>query len=215
MRKTLIVTSSNRAMDRETYDSIAQLTKLGARHVRQTGSADVTFARNAALSMACHAMRLVQDTAPIDTVLMVDDDMVFQLSDATALIQESRTRGVPCSAVYVTINQIPACYAWKKADDGKQLWWVGLGLLAIPASMLLELEQASDQFYYKGAGSPEQSYRVFCSSGARAGIWISEDYSLCERLGGVHLLPIEAGHRKTITLWPHEGTLKELADADR
>lgn len=211
MRQTLIVTSSNRAMDRETYDSIAQLMKLGARHVRQAGSADVTFARNAALSMACHASRLVKDTAPVETVLMIDDDMVFGAVDAAKLVEESRARGVPCSALYVTINQIPACHAWKKADDGKQLWLVGLGLLAIPLQLLLELELDAVPFQYK----EEPTYREFCRSGVIDGLWVSEDYSLCEALGGVHLLPIEAGHRKPVTLWPNESTLKELADADR
>lgn len=216
MRDLLIVTSSNRAIERECWDSVNALVKLGARHVRQAGAADVTFARNQALSMACEGIRSVQATAPFETVLMVDDDMVFDVKAVAELARESKARGVPCSAVYVTINQIPAAQFWKKAEDGKNLWLVGLGLVALPVPALLKLEQASPQFRYrKTAEAPVQMFREFCTSGVVNGEWLSEDFSLCKNLGGVHLLSVEAGHRKVLDLWPNERTLKELADADK
>lgn len=217
MRQTLIVTSSNRAMDRETYDSIAALKKLGVRHVNQTGSADVAFARNQALSWACAAIKSERQKAdPISSVLMIDDDMVFDVEAAKTLVTASRARGVACSASYVTINSIPAAQLLKTAEDGKNLWCVGLGLLAIPADLLLWLEARSKPFTYRKTRKADpETFREFCRSGERDGEWLSEDFSLCERLGGVHLLPVDAGHRKLVTLYSPDSWLKELADADR
>lgn len=217
MKRTLIVISSNRPTDRECQDSLTAIRKLGSRLVRQSGSADVAFARCAALTMACKAIRAVEgEPEPIDTVLMLDDDMVYSTTHAQLLVDAARARGVACSAAYVTINDILAAHPWKKAEDGKQLWLVGLGMVAIPAALLLALEDASPVFAYrKTRNSPLEDYREFCESGVRGGRWQSEDYSLSERLGGVHLLPIQAGHRKTLTLWPRAETLEELTNADR
>lgn len=218
MKNTLIVTSSNRQMELATTRSIHACVVRGARRLEQTGSADVVFARNAALSDACRALRSVAATAsPIDVVLMVDDDMEFAAEGAEHLVEQARVRGRACSAVYVTINQLPAAHAWKKGPDGKQLWLVGLGLVAIPAWRLLDLESTAKPYKSRSNANGQKvdlEYREFCWSGVESGLWKSEDFTLCERLGGVHLLPIEAGHRKTITLWPPLTFLEKLREAD-
>jgi len=40
--------------------------------------------------------------------------------------------------------------------------------------------------------------------------WISEDYRLCMRLGGVHLLPIALGHVKKRVLYPSEQNISDF-----
>jgi hypothetical protein len=212
MKSTLIVTSSNRHMEQTTLDAIELMKRAGAYHVRQTATADVTFARNHALTMACNAIREVGPTHPIDVVLMVDDDMEFAHDSACALVQAAREKQRPCSALYVGITRRPCATKWRKDGDGKQLYLVGLGLIAIPVPALLELEQLSTKFLYGVGGEAERFGQLveFCVSGSRDGFWLSEDFSLCERLGGVYLLPIEAGHRKTISIWPAAETLEEL-----
>lgn len=212
MQSTLIVTSSNRHMDQTTLDAIELMKRAGAYHVRQTSTADVTFARNHALTMACNAIREVGPTHALDVVLMVDDDMDFTQEAACTLVQQARERQRPCSALYVGINRRPCATKWRKDGDGKQLYLVGLGLLAIPVPALLELEQVSPKYLYGIGGEGERFGQLaeFCVSGARDGLWLSEDFSLCERLGGVYLLPIEAGHRKTISLWPAVETVEEV-----
>jgi len=212
MQSTLIVTSSNRHMDQTTLDAIELMKRAGAYHVRQTQTADVTFARNHALTMACNAIREVGPSHPLDVVLMVDDDMDFKHETACTLVQAARERQRPCSALYVGITRRPCATQWKKDGEGKQLYLVGLGLLAIPVPALLELEHVSPKYLY-GIGNEGERFgelAEFCVSGARDGLWLSEDFSLCERLGGVYLLPLEAGHRKTISLWPNAETLEEV-----
>lgn len=214
MKSTLIVTSSNRHMEQETHDAIALMKRAGAYHVRQSQTADVTFARCHALTMACNAIREVGQNHKLDVVLMVDDDMEFTLDAAAELVQYARTVQRPASALYVGINRRACATRWKLDGNGKQLYLVGLGLLAIPVPALLELEQVSPRFVY-GTADAEKFGELteFCISGNRDGLWLSEDFSLCERLGGVYLPGVEAGHRKTIALWPNATTLEELRRA--
>ncbi len=211
MKSTLIVTSSNRHMEQTTLDAIDGMKRAGAYHVRQTQTADVTFARCHALTMACNAIREVAKNHPLDVVLMVDDDMEFSLESACALAQFAREKQRPASALYVGINRRACACRWKLDGEGKQLYLVGLGLLAIPVPLLFEVEQVSPRFKFGTAEGEKFGELVeFCTSGNREGLWLSEDFSLCERLGGVYLPGVEAGHRKTISIWPSATTLEEL-----
>ncbi len=214
MKSTLIVTSSNRHMEQATIDAIDLCKRAGAFHVRQSKTADVTFARCHALTMACNAIRQVASTHPLDVVLMVDDDMAFTLESAQALIASARELQRPCSALYVGINHRACATKWRLDGEGRQLYLVGLGLLAIPIPALLELEQVSPKFRYgTTAGDAPEELTEFCVSGGVDGWWLSEDFSLCQRLGGVYLPGVEAGHLKTVTLWPNPKTIEELRSA--
>lgn len=211
-------------MDAATSDAIAACTMLGAHELHQRGSADVVFARNAALTSACAAIRQVEalrangnPMPAIDVVLMIDDDIEFTTAQAAELVAEARKRKRACSGVYVTINEVPAASPLKKDDDGKMLWQVGLGFLAITAVELLRLETASIEYTSPsrhGGRNVKNTYREFTWSGVSGGMWKSEDFILCQRLGGVHLLPIDVGHRKTVTLRANLDTLAELSLAD-
>lgn len=198
-------------MEQTTLDAIEVMKRAGAYHCRQTQTADVTFARCHALTMACNAIREVAKTHPLDVVLMVDDDMEFTLEAACTLVQFAREKQHAASALYVGIDRRACACRWKLDGDGKQLYLVGLGLLAIPVPLLLKVEAAAPRFKY-GTAKGEQFGELaeFCVSGSRDGLWLSEDFSLCERLGGVYLPGVEAGHRKTISIWPNATTLEEV-----
>ena len=214
MKSTLIVTSSNRHMEQTTLDAIEVMKRAGAYHVRQTATADVAFARCHALTMACNAIREVAKNHPLDVVLMVDDDMEFTLEAACTLVQFARDRQRPASALYVGINRRACACRYVLDSDGKQTYLVGLGLLAIPVPLLFKIEGACPRFKYGTAEGEKMGELVeFCTSGNRDGLWLSEDFSLCERLGGVYLPGVEAGHRKTISIWPSTTTLEELRNA--
>lgn len=215
MKKLMIVTSSNRTMEACTRDAIHACERYGARAVWQTGSADVVFARNHALTLALQLCDAVEDTNPVDVVLMVDDDIEFTPDALLTVVGEARARQRPCSAVYVTINELPAAEPLcKDKGTGKQLWQVGLGFLAIPVSALRALRAESRTYIYRSAHQKTEMVE-WCWSGVESGLWKSEDFVLCRRLGGVYLLPVDVGHRKMLTLRPNAKTLEDLANADR
>ncbi len=220
MRSTIVVCSYNRPIQAQTQSVIDAMTRHGAAYVPQTGSADVALARCYALTGACDALRvlnkMVQEAAAAgrakrpdyDTVLMVDDDMLFELDQAQELINYTRKNAVPASALYATITGGIAAMPMpgKVTLPGeKGLWLAGLGLLAIPAWMLLRLEAESETFV-----TLQGTKRAFTSSTCRDGRWYSEDFELCHRLGGVHLLPIAIGHLKTIPIYPDDETVRKV-----
>lgn len=214
MKQTLIVTSSNRHMESNTRDGIDICCHLGARWVRQTLSADVAFARCRALTMA--AQLIMKAERPVDVVLMIDDDIDFDARRAQRLVDECRARNRPCSGVYATLSGTPAAAPFR--STGKHhTWLVGLGFLTIPALEVLRLYDESPEFAYLSSSNGKvhrQLFREFTWSGARDGVWKAEDYNLCERLGGVDLLPIEVGHLKTIPLGPSKSVIDQLKKAD-
>lgn len=213
MKNTIVVVSTNRDMQRATRERIGQMQHAGAQYVEQTGCSDVALARCLALTGACNALRLLNkegnvSTArgPFDTLLMVDDDMAFTLDQAQELINHTRAFAVPASAAYATLQ---GTLAASPIDDGKfarQLWKTGLGLIAVPASLLLALEKRLPKFELLSG-----TYSAFTSSGiGDDGAWWSEDFTLCARLGGVNLLPIAVGHLKTIPIYPDEETIQAI-----
>jgi hypothetical protein len=210
MKKTLVVCSSNRGMQERTRRSVQALQAEGALFSLQEGTADVAFARNQALSWTCELLRSSAtqlESGSRDLVLMVDDDMVFSVEAVGTLAEYARKTGHPASAVYCSKGgYITAARMDQPFPDGVLRWRVGLGLLAIPARLLLELERDARKFQHLGKELTE-----FCFTGVRGHEWIAEDYCLCERLGGVALLPVEAGHLKTVMLLPEQGTLDRIA----
>jgi len=197
MKKTLIVISSNRGWARELEQSLEAMQSAGAILLEEYGSPCVCFARCRALSMACETLRSFADR---DVVLMVDDDMQIPLATAQLVVDEARERGEACSAIYATQSRTIAA---EQRKDGR--WMTGCGTLAIPRHMLLELEQRSPSFEMRG-----KAYTAFTSTGARNGRWMGEDFTLCDNLGGVHLLPAAVGHVKPVPLWPDDETLARI-----
>lgn len=216
MKQTIIVCSSNRPIQDQTRQAIEELERHGAQLLLQTGSADVAFARNMALSGAlrfavtANKELAVSAThpgterrAPFDTILMVDDDMVFSLEQAQTLLAHARKTGFAASAMYATMRGSLAATRLYTPPAMVQRWLVGLGLLAIPFPALQELARRSRVFEAFGTEHVE-----FTWSAALGDCWCAEDYTLCRRLGGVHLLPVAVGHMKTIPIYPDAETIE-------
>ena len=224
MNRTIVICSYNRPIQAQTQELINRMVKVGAAYVPQTGSADVAMARNFALTGACRAYRhlnkLIAEAAAagkptrerFDTILMVDDDMLFELEQAQELLEHVRSSGVAASALYATMNGGIAALPWQHQTEpnGDSRWLTGLGLLAIPAEHVLRLEADSERF-----PSLNGEQVAFTSSQCRGGKWYSEDFELCRRLGGVHLLPLAIGHLKTIPIYPDEETVRRIASGER
>ena len=201
MKNTIIVMSSNREVERQTKHTLQNLANLGAVLLMETGSADVAFARCRALSWACDKLREYPDR---DIVLMLDDDMDVPAETAQAVADKARELGRACSAVYATLTAKVAAARWAEHPG---LWLVGLGCVAIPRALLLDLEERSESFELNG-----KFYSAFTWSGPQKGGWVSEDFRLSINLGGVHLCPLAVGHIKKGALWPDDETLEQLAN---
>jgi hypothetical protein len=202
MKNTILVMSSNREVERQTQTTLQNLGSLGAMLLMERGSADVAFARCRALSWACDMLRANPDR---DTVLMLDDDMEVPAATAQSLVDKSRELGRACSAMYATLTSKVAASRW---PGHLGLWLVGLGCVAIPRALLLELEQRSESF-----NVGDKSYRAFTWCGPDNGCWIAEDFRLSINLGGVQLCPLAVGHIKKGSLWPDDETIDRLSSA--
>ncbi len=200
MKNTIVVMSSNRELEKQTKHTLQNLQNVGALLLMETGSADVAFARCRALSWACEQLREYPDR---DMVLMMDDDMEVPVETAQAIADTARELGRACSAVYATLTAKVAASRWAGHPG---LWLVGLGCVAIPRALLLELEERSESFEQGG-----RFYSAFTWCGPERGGWISEDFRLSINLGGVHLCPLAVGHIKKGALWPDDETLNRLA----
>lgn len=191
MNNVLVVVSSNRGIDQHTLNCIRELVNAGAGYVEQRGTTGVSLARNIALSQACEVLE--QHRARFDVVLMIDDDMFFTLEDAKRVTDVARQ------------TQGAASLAYANADGGMigkpisaTRWMCGLGFMAIPADLLLELRACSEEFK---VASGRKCY-AFTWSGPEDGRWMPEDYRLGKRLGGVLMLPIAIGHMKKVPVYP-------------
>lgn len=200
MKNTIIVMSSNREIEAATKKTLQNLTDQGAMVLLETGSADVAYARCRALSWACEKLR---EYPQRDVILMLDDDMDVPAETAQALVDHARELGRACSAVYATLTARVAAARWA---DHPGLWLVGLGCVAIPRALLLDLEERSESFDMNG-----RVYSAFTWTGPENGNWVGEDFRLSKNLGGVDLCPLAVGHIKKGALWPDEETLAQLA----
>lgn len=201
-----------------TRDCIVKLTSAGARFVLQQGCADVAYARNEALSGACALI----DAQPLDfdTVLMLDDDMTFTLADAQHLVDSARETGIAASGMYCASAEHLAAFRWGTRVDGqgRELWQVGLGFIAIPVNALLQMRAESTPLrVYKKAPCWAFTWcgaELVESPRPDAWEWVAEDFRLCRRLGGVHLLAVGVGHIKPIELLVSEETLEHVRRGD-
>jgi hypothetical protein len=205
MQKTIALCTHNRPIHSQTNQALHAIRRAGAALIDHADApTDVTLGRNLGLSAACAQL----DRMPgRDLVLLVDDDIVFTLADAQALADHARATGWPASAMYSTRSGELAASEWGNygAVGARPLWLTGLGLIAIPAAKLLALRSASECF-------DEGDKYGFTRSGVDGGQYLSEDFTLCKRLGGVHLLPVPVGHVKTIAIYPNDETVKAIRE---
>src|SRR5262245_29256230 len=139
---------------------------------------------------------VLSSAAPhFDTILCVDDDMVFEISDATRIIEHSRRLNEPVSACAVTGDARPAAVAYKD----KTL--TGLAFMAIPVE---RLRNAQMKLLPLRSGS--RTITPWCLTGERPelpGVWLGEDYWFCLHFGGVQLdSNTRVGHIKPQVLYP-------------
>lgn len=195
MKNTVALISTNRGIFDKTQTCLDLLSAEGLPNVLvQKGSPCVALARNLALHSACEYLRAHEET---DTVLMIDDDMLFSPNEAHAVTDRARLTGVATSAMYATLLTTIAGVRMGKDKSGEDRWLTGLGFIAIPRELLLWLESQSELFHYY-----KQPFREFTWACADSGVWMAEDLRLTQRLGGVHLLPVVVGHLKTIPIYP-------------
>jgi hypothetical protein len=206
MKRTLILLPTySGSPEQETQDSLKAL--KGVPVLRLPGCSDVTLARNRLLTQA---VEMVRANSEIETLLCLDDDIVFSVSDAEGVVNLSRNMRLPVSAVYTSVQQKICAMSFELTG----LHLAGMGFLAIPSVLLLELAERLEPCL-----GPEGDILPFCTSGpwfnGRRNIWQSDDYSFCRRLGGVYLAPIAVGHVKKVPLYPDEVSVQRAVSHNR
>ncbi len=199
MKKTMVLCTHNRPIHYETRQAIAELERHGAYFVDHAGApSDVTLARNLGLSAVVRGLRAF--AGRFELVVLVDDDMVFGIDDVVRLRDAAHETGFAASAMYMSqtgeLCAVPL-------SNGR--WATGLGLLAVPAALLERLALFSESFAYQG-----DTNWGFTESKCQGGRYWSEDFTLCKRLGGVLLLPLPIGHRKTVTIRPDAAIVERV-----
>lgn len=217
MLHNVVICSSHHGICSATQGAIGSLVRRGYNALIDEGCADVALARNMALSRAMEKIRELEDVNEY-VFLMVDDDMVFDATQADILCAQARMIQMPVSGIYATAG---ATVAATLLDPVTRRYLTGLGFLAIPVPRLLELESKSQSFRH-GEGGP---YTEYCWTGCadRCGAshqlppalhdgWISEDYCLTLRLGGARLSRMSIGHMKTVPLYPDSLSCRRFGD---
>lgn len=199
MEKTLILLVTKNGACDETKDAIDALKCPNIAKLK--GLANLPKARSLAFDQALK----VTEGTEIDTVLCVDDDMVFTPKDVHTLVDLSRARGELVSAAAVSQAGVLAARPWEPLILGpRKKWLTGLALMAIP---LDRLRFVSSKVPVIGG------IRAWCQTGAHPRIaneWIGEDLWFCLHFDGVELAPISIGHMKWMSIRPDEATLRRL-----
>lgn len=209
MRNLLIVIASNRAQPNDSlFKNLAGYAARGSAIIHHVGTTDVALARNISLTLAYAVLKQNQH----DVVLMLDDDMVFSESHVNTILAAASTSKRPTSACYVMASGALAA----RRRNGR--WLTGLGFLAIPSKVLLELGDASPRFKCPLDGAVNhldiieftQTRITTLENGTRE--WQGEDFVLCERLGGINLAPVSVGHLKPQVLQPSPDHIKAFLE---
>lgn len=209
MKNLLIVIASNRAQPNDQlFKSLAGFAAHGSAIIHHTGTTDVALARNISLTLAHRVLQQQKH----DAVLMLDDDMVFTEQHVIDVLHAMFESKRPTSACYVLASGALAA----RRREGK--WSTGLGFLAIPSPVLWELGNASKKFVCPIEGFAKsmdiieftESRIVDGADGKRE--WQGEDFVLCERLGGVNLVPVAVGHLKQQVLKASQEHLKSFLE---
>jgi len=208
MKNLLIVIASNRAQPNDRlFKSLASFAAHGTAIVHHVGTTDVALARNISLTLACSVL----EQGKHNVVLMLDDDMVFDDAHVVEVLKHVFESGRPTSACYVTASGALAA----NRKNGK--WFTGLGFLAIPTRLLLELGTNSRKFFCRTGGLEHLEIIEFTEARIverpdGRNEWQGEDYVFCERLGGVDLVPVAVGHLKPQVLQPSAEHLKPFLE---
>lgn len=198
-KNVALVCATNRPMAPEARASIDRLRDLGVAYLEQRGFTDVALARNVSLT---RAVGLIGQ----EYVLMVDDDIVFTPDQAEELLSAVHPAN-PCSGVYVMPDGYIAAIPTHRANR----WLTGLGFFGVRRSQLADLARRSELCRLRPGDFIAFTWSGPGSHGGQLGQWLSEDFRLCARLGGVSLLPIGVGHVKSRVLMPDADTLEHVA----
>src|SRR4030095_9171090 len=137
MKNLVIVMASNRPQPNgQLFKSLATFIAHGTAIIHHVATTDVALARNISLSLTHNLLQQKKH----DMVLMLDDDMVFTDDEVVLVLKHAFESGRPTSACYVLANGALSA----RRREGK--WFTGLGFLAIPAKLLLELGDNSEAF---------------------------------------------------------------------
>lgn len=198
MKNALFACATHRGMSRETTSCISDC-KVPL--LTQSGITGVGMARNVTLASVLEAA-LESD---VDTVVMVDDDMVFTPETVQTLVDLSRQWLTPASAIYMTGDEKIAAMPYGDPSDDwlAARWLVGLGLVAIPTARLADLRARST---VSVMGVPSYTWEGPCDRHS----WLGVDYRLFERMGGAIMAPVLAGHVKPTIIIPHTDLLDKL-----
>lgn len=199
MKNTLILIPTHRGLSQDTQECVDRLgcpSKIILRNC-----ANVCKARSIAFE------RALEGTAgtPIDTVLCIDDDMVFEPKDAFDLVRMSRLEKSIVSACAVTAE---GRLAARQMANGR--WLTGLAFTAVPLELLRSAVQYRRDEPPALLRSEVGGIRPWCLTGPHPdlpGEWVGEDWWFCLHFGGVLLAPLGVGHVKPVALYPEQSVV--------
>lgn len=194
-----VLCTSHRGPTAVTQGCFAQLASAGWPVHIMAGQADLALARNRHLTSAVERWPAEKG----HVLLLVDDDMEFSVRDAEIVCERAARLSVAQTGIYVTGART---YALGRMHSA---WVAGLGFLAVPMVRLHQLARRSQRVMWSGEmviaftwcgpdglGLPSQE---------RLSTWVSEDYRLCDRLGGVGVVEeVQLGHVKHTPIYPPE-----------
>jgi hypothetical protein len=158
-----------------------------------------------ARSIAFDEVLKATEGQPIDTVLLLDDDMVFEKQTILRLVELSRLHNECVSAVALSQAGIVAARPHEPLIARvRKRWLTGLSCMAVP---LGRLRTAAAELRTIGG------VREWCLTGEHPrlpGEWIGEDMWFCLHFDGVELAPLGVGHLKSTAIWPDEATLRQV-----
>lgn len=205
MQHTLILATSHRGLSDDTYECMLA---TGCQSILKVkGLAHIDRARCTAFDRALTAFEEGDKLGlRLDTLLCIDDDMLFSPTNAQRLVDLARSAGEPTSASYVMrsgklcgrklTNIEQARLKGASLVLSEPRWMTGLGFMAVPRSALERIAPKLPRL---------AELRLWCESGAHPAFpdgWLSEDFWFCLHFGGVRLSSIEVGHLKTVALYP-------------
>jgi hypothetical protein len=204
MKNCLIVCSSNRLMEHETFCILMMLVANGIAYTEHYGTTDIALTRNMALTKALR----IAEASKKDVIVMIDDDIYFSPKQLQELVSFVREHNKPAAGGYVLADGKIGAQLIEETGQ----WLTGLGFLGIPVSHLQEVAKRCRKF--RPTIQSTDVFIEFCRSGPKDDgegglVWEYEDFSLTEMLGGVTLLPLAVGHVKKRVLGY---TNEELAD---
>jgi hypothetical protein len=201
MDRTVIVLVTHRGLCDETAEAVAALQCPSI--IKVKGLANLAKARSLAFEKAFQAT----EGTPVDTVLSIDDDMVFGAKDVNDLVGHSRVTAECCAGVALnhegklTARPLTPLVV---VPGSPVRWLTGLACMAIPRQRMKRIRPKLREV----GGIPE-----WCQTGAHPdypGEWLPEDFWFCHHFGGVVLLPVAIGHIKPMPLWPDDRMLREI-----